>query len=212
MISVYIVDDHPSIVHGVQNMLKGHPDIAIRNTYTSGKDLLVALENELPDLILLDIQLPDYSGNQLARIISNRYPQVGLLAFTNMNSEFHIKDLMNHGCLGYLLKTADTTTLIEGIQTVFNGKTFLDQLAVKDLSNKMSQNRKKMMAMPSLTKREREILELICFGRTSKEIAKTLYLSLRTVENHRFNLQQKLNVKSVAELIRVSLQVGWVSI
>lgn len=208
MINVYITDDHPSIIYGVENMLQGNTEVLIKKTFTTGTGLLAGLKEGLPDVLLLDIHLPDISGNQLARTISKKYPQVAILAFTNMNTEFHIRDMMSHGCLGFLLKTADTATLIRSIKEVYAGREFLEHALKAEMTYDMMQTKKRQLTLPALTKREQEILKMVCAGKTNQEIANQLYLSLRTVENHRFNLQQKLQVKNTAALVQTALQLN----
>ncbi len=208
MIKIYITDDHPSIIHGLKHMLQHHQDIHIAGTFNTGKDLLNRLETDLPDVLLLDIHLPDISGNRLARIISQKYPQVAMIAFTNMNTDFHIQDMMNNGCLGYLLKTADEGTVAKGIREVYAGRKFLEQPLKAELEHDMMQTKKLLVTMPTLTKREKEVLQYICAGKTNQQIADELHLSLRTIENHRFNLQQKLKVKNTVDLIKLALHAG----
>lgn len=209
MIKVYITDDHPTIIHGLKSMLAANDEITVAGAFTSGKELLAAMEQELPDVLLLDIHLPDITGNRLARMISQQYPQVGILAFTNMNTDFHLRDMLSHGCLGYLLKTADTSTVIQAIKEVYHGREFLEQPLNAGVKYEMMQAEKRQAAiLPALTKREKEVLRLICAGKTNQQVADELYLSLRTVENHRFNLQQKLKVKNTVELMKVALHAG----
>lgn len=210
MINVYLTDDHPSIIYGVKNMLQGRDDMQLTACFSSGAELKAGLKEGLPDVLLLDIHLPDITGNELTRMISKKYPQVAILAFTNMNTDFHIKDMMGHGCLGYLMKTADTDTLVEAIKAVYAGKEFFETPLKAEVKDDMMQTKKQLQVLPALTKRELEIVQHIVAGKTNQEIADTLFLSLRTIENHRYNLQTKLRVKSMAELIRVALQAGWV--
>ena len=209
MINVYITDDHPSIIYGVENMLRNKKEVKVTKSFTSGAALLEGLKQTVPDVLLLDIHLPDITGNKLARIISKNYPQVAMLAFTNMNTDFHIQDMLSHGCLGYLLKTADTDTILRGIKEVYAGNVFFEQpLKAEIKDNMMQADKKRKFILPSLTKREKEILRLICDGNTNQQIADQLYLSLRTIENHRFNLQQKLQVKNRVDLIKLALHEG----
>src|SRR5690606_19643799 len=137
--------------------------------------LLAQLETQIPDVLLLDIHLPDISGNRLARIISRKYPALAILAFTNMNTDFHIQDMMRNGCLGYLLKTADAETIIEGIQEVHAGKKFFQQTLNRELEFDVAQSNKRAGRLPSLTKREKEVLEFVCSGKTNQEIATELF-------------------------------------
>jgi DNA-binding NarL/FixJ family response regulator len=210
MIKVFIIDDHPSIIAGLKTMLQNSEDIVVVGSFDKGKDLLEALENNVPDVLLLDIHLPDIAGNRLARIISSKYPQLAILAFTNMNTDFHVHDMMKNGCLGYVLKTADAHTIIQGIKEVYQGKQFIIHPMKEDIQYEMMQSVKQATKLPSLTKRENEILAHICNGFTNQKIAEKLSLSIRTIENHRFNLSQKLQVKSTADLIKKALHLGLV--
>ncbi len=209
MIEVYIADDHPSIIHGLKTMLAQDDQISLTRSFHTGKDLLEGLRRGIPDVLILDIHLPDITGNQLARIISTEYPTISLLAFTNMNTDFHIQDMLSHGCLGYLLKTADTPTVLKAIKEVYAGRTFLERPLEAELKQDMSNAEKRLITLPALTKREKEIIRLICAGKSNQQVADELFISLRTVENHRFNLQQKLKVKNTAELVKMALHAGW---
>lgn len=209
MIKVYIADDHPSIIYGLQNMLAQEKEIQVAQSFHTGKDLLEGLAKSLPDVLILDIHLPDITGNQLARIISTQYPTVGILAFTNMNTDFHIQDMLSHGCLGYLLKTADISTVVTAIKEVYAGRKYLEYPLEAELKQDMVKAEKRLISAPALTKREKEIIKLICAGKSNQQVAEELFISLRTVENHRFNLQQKLKVKNTAELVKLALHAGW---
>ncbi len=208
MIKVYIIDDHPATIMGIQSILQQTEDVKVTGTFNSGKDLLEALKKELPDVILLDIHIPDLTGNRLARIISDKYPQVALLAFTNMNNDFHMMDMMRHGCLGYVFKTADPATIVKGIREVYRGREFVQDAFTSEIKYEIVQINKQMISPPPLTKRELEVLELICSGKSNQQIADMLCISLRTAESHRFNLSQKLNATNTAEVVKTALRMG----
>ncbi len=210
MISVYIIDDHPAIISGVKQIVHETDDIRITGVYTSGKELLEALRHGVPDVLLLDIHLPDVTGNSLARIISDKYPQIGILAFTNMQTDFHMKDMLMHGCRGYLPKTAGNTAITNGIREIYRGGTFLEYAFKPELKAGITQEKKRAMGLPPLTKREQEVLQLICSGKSNQQIADTLGISLRTVEGHRLNLLQKLDAGNIAELVKLALHAGLV--
>lgn len=205
-IQLAIADDHPMIVNGIKNMLHYYRHIEIVQTYATGRELLQGLASVLPDVLLLDIQLPDISGNELARLIVRDYPSVRILVITSMDSSFHIKDMMKAGCSGYLLKTAGKDILIEAIEAVYAGETYLETALKEQLLSEVL-NRKNTLTNP-LTRREKEILGLIAQEMTSSEIAALLNLSQRTVENHRFSLMQKLNAKNTVSLIRIASASG----
>ncbi|HVX00917.1 MAG TPA: response regulator transcription factor, partial [Candidatus Babeliaceae bacterium] len=99
-IKVAIVDDHPVVLKGLQNIINFYSHIQLYGFYSTGNELLEGLKTKQPDVLLLDIQLPDKTGNELVRIISKAYPSIRILALTNLDSAFHVKDMMQHGCLG----------------------------------------------------------------------------------------------------------------
>jgi DNA-binding NarL/FixJ family response regulator len=207
-IKLAIVDDHILIVQGLKHLLQQHTDIVIADTYTSGKELLDGLAERQPDVLLMDIQLPDKSGNELVRIVNKEYPDIRIIALTSMDTIFHIKDMMQHGCLGYVTKQAGQDVLIEVIRKVFKGEEFLEE-SIKDrwIQSMIKADKENAKTTP-LSRREKEILKLIATELTNQEIADKLFLSQRTVESHRYSLLQKLNVKNTAGLVRMAVQMG----
>lgn len=206
-LSVYLAEDHLITINGVEKMLAGHPFIELTGTYSSAETLLKAFENETPDVLLLDIHIPDMQGDEVARIISEQYPGVAILALTNMDLIFHVRNMFLNGARGYLLKSATRNTLVEAITTVSRGEQYIDMSLRDKLAYEMT-NTKMSFFKSVLTKREQKILELIAEEKTNTEISKELYLSQRTVENHRTNLFYKLGVKNSAGLIRKAIQLG----
>jgi DNA-binding NarL/FixJ family response regulator len=205
MINVAIADDHSIVLNGLQKILALHTDIKVTDVYLNGDSLLEGLETKQPDVLLLDIQMPGKNGIELAGIISKKFPDVKMIALTNVDILVQVKKMLQKGCLGYLLKDASPEILIEAIKTVHTGEQFLYESLSKQLVNNFfSQNSKQ------LTRREKEILQLITEEHTNQEIADKLFLSLRTVENHRNNLLQKLDVKNTAGLVKIAIQEGLV--
>ena len=205
MINVAIADDHSIVLNGLQKILALHTDIKVTDVYLNGDSLLEGLEIKQPDVLLLDIQMPGKNGIELAGIISKKFPDVKMIALTNVDILVQVKKMLQKGCLGYLLKDASPEILVEAIKTVHTGEQFLYESLSKQLVNNFfSQNSKQ------LTRREKEILQLITEEHTNQEIADKLYLSLRTVENHRNNLLQKLDVKNTAGLVKIAIQEGLV--
>lgn len=206
MIKVAIVDDQVIILNGLQKILADANHIHITGLFHDGDDLLLALEKEQPDVLLLDIQMPHKSGLELATIISKKYPQIKMIALTNVDVLTQMKQMLQKGCLGYLLKDVSPGILIKAIETVYGGEQFLNEELKKQLLNSLSGHGEKQL----ITRREKEILKLILEENTNQQIADKLFLSLRTVENHRNNLLQKLNAKNTAGLVRIALQEGLV--
>jgi DNA-binding NarL/FixJ family response regulator len=207
-IKLAIVDDHVLIVQGLKHLLQQHPDVIIANTYTTGQALLEGLMQQQPDVLLMDIQLPDKSGNELVRILNKQYPQIRIIALTSMDTIFHIKDMMQHGCLGYVTKQAGQDVLIEAIRKVYQGEEFLEEsIKARWIQSMIKSDKENSKTIP-LSRREKEILKLIASEHTNHEIADKLFLSQRTVESHRYSLLQKLNVKNTAGLVRMAVQMG----
>lgn len=206
MINVAIVDDQVIILNGLQKILAEADHINVSALYNNGDQLLEGLETSQPDVLLLDIQMPGKSGIELAAIISKKYPAVKMIALTNVDVLTQMKQMLQKGCLGYLLKDVSPEILVSAIETVYSGQQFLNENLKKQLLNSLSGQDDKQL----ITRREKEILKLILEENTNQDIANKLFLSLRTVENHRNNLLQKLNVKNTAGLVKIALQEGLV--
>lgn len=206
MINVAIVDDQVIILNGLQKILAEADHINVSALYNNGDQLLEGLELSQPDVLLLDIQMPGKSGIELAAIISKKYPAIKMIALTNVDVLTQMKQMLQKGCLGYLLKDVSPEILVNAIETVYSGQQFLNENLKKQLLNSLSGQDDKQL----ITRREKEILKLILEENTNQDIANKLFLSLRTVENHRNNLLQKLNVKNTAGLVKIALQEGLV--
>lgn len=211
-IRVAIVDDHPMVLSGLSNMLKPFSHIHIVGTFLNGTAFLTALGEIEPDVVLVDIMLPDHNGADLTKLIKSKRKFIKLLAVTSLNTPGHVRQMMKSGCSGYLLKNTDQQILLEAIEKVYQGEEYIEEKIKEQLVNSMlrfrDQHKIAKENAPSLTRREKEILKLIIQENTNQQIADKLFLSLRTVENHRFNLQQKLKVNNLVGLIKVAIQMG----
>ena len=204
MINLSITDDQVIILNGLQKILADVPNIQITGIYNNGDELLKGLIKNQPDVLLLDIQMPGKSGVELAAIITKTYKQVRIIALTNIDVVAQIKKILQQGVVGYLLKDASPETIVRAIETVYAGDQYIQEELKQQLLNSLSAHNSKQI----VTRREKEILQLIVDEFTNQEIADKLYLSLRTVENHRNNLLQKLDVKNTAGLVKVAIQEG----
>ncbi len=207
-IKIAIADDHPIVVEGISNLLRTQEHFEITATYTSGTALLLGLEQQQPDVLLLDIQFPDMTGNELVRIIIPKYPAIRILVLSGVDNIFDIKDMMQQGCAGYVLKNAALRVLINAIKTVHAGEEFLEQALKEQLYKSLIKPGLQKRRSDKLTHREQKILELIAKGYTNQEIAGMLFLSYRTIQNNRLNIYQKLQVHNTPELIKMALQAG----
>jgi DNA-binding NarL/FixJ family response regulator len=205
-IRVAIMDDHPLILHGLQNMLEESKDIAITGTYNKDEDLLTALKKERPDVLLLDIQMPGMPGNELATIITGLYPDIKIIALSNLDTIYYVKLMFEAGVSGYVLKTSAKETILEAIRTVYTNGQFIEP-SLQEILLQVTLNRPGRRQQIQLTKREKEILQLVAVNYTSQEIADKLFLSKRTIDNHRNNLLLKLDARNTAELIKKSISL-----
>ncbi len=205
-IRISIADDHPMIIDGLKNMLANYSHLSICNTYPDGEKLLKGLEKEVPDVLLLDIQLPGKTGDQLAPVILKKYPSLNILVLTNFDNAIYLNAVMQHGVQGYLLKTTASDKLMKAIEIVAEGKRYIDP-SVTEKVKELDKIRNSPVNT-SLSAREKEILQYIVNGATTKKISEELFLSYYTVENYRARILSKLNVKNVAELIKESLILG----
>ncbi len=207
-IRISIADDHPMIIDGLHNMLAGCSHITLTATYSNGNQLLEGLQAETPDVLLLDIQLPGKTGDELAPVIQKKFPEVRILALTNFDSMLYVHNMLRNGVLGYLLKTTDKQTLVKAIETVYRGEKFLEQEMQEKLNQYTSNMKRDIYSKVSLTIREKQILQLVINGHTSQKIGEQLFLSLKTVENYRSRIFIKLDVKNMAELTKKALALG----
>ncbi len=206
MISLAITDDQVIILNGLQKILADVPNIEIIGIYHNGDELLEGLAAQQPDVLLLDIQMPGKSGIELSATITKMYKNTRIIALTNIDVVAQIKKILQQGVMGYLLKDASPATIIAAIETVHAGNQFIQEELKQQLLSSLSAS----SARQIVTRREKEILQLIVDEFTNQEIADKLFLSLRTVENHRNNLLQKLDVKNTAGLVKVAIKEGLV--
>jgi DNA-binding NarL/FixJ family response regulator len=203
-IKIAIVDDHPMLLKGMQGILGCVPYIEITGAYLNGQALLADIVRRLPDILLLDIQMSGLSGEELAMTLRTQYPSVKILAFTNQEQTYFIRSMIDHGVMGYVLKTCDEETLLKAIQTIHRGESYFDPMIrgqVSQITNSISRH-------PRLTRREKEILQLIAENYSSKEIGERLCMGKRTVDNYRTALLLKLDAKNSAGLVKKAIDLG----
>lgn len=208
-IRIALTDDHPLVISGLQTALQGQDHIVITGVYTTGTALLAGMAAGQPDVLLLDLQLPDTTGEELAAHLLRQYPELRILVLSGLEDAARIQDLLQLGCTGYILKsTTDRQVLLQAIEKVYQGEMFLEESMRRDLLHTFLRKKKENARTEALlTRREKEVLSLISQTYTSQEIAERLSVSVRTVESHRFSLLHKLNVRNTAGLVRVALQM-----
>jgi two-component system secretion response regulator SsrB len=207
-IKVSIIDDHPLVINGLQNMLLHYSHISVLGAWLDAASMLEGLELEQPDVLLLDIQMPGKTGDELAPLLRKKYPELKIIALTNFDSTLYANNMLKLGVHGYVLKSAPEQVIINAIETVCNGGIFIEDEMKEKLQHLDLKIAKTGFTKITLTPREKDILKHIVNGETSQEIADNLFLSLRTVENYRLNIQLKLDVRNTAMLVKKALQLG----
>lgn len=198
-----IVDDHPVVVEGLKTLLKNEPGIAITESFSTGAAFMAFLRHNTVHVVLLDIMLPDVNGIDLCKDIKSASPDTMVLALSNQAERSMILQILQHGASGYLLKNASAEELRRSIAAAMHGDIAFSR-EVKEIISRPSPAELKSTAV--LTKREKQILQLIAAGKSTPVMAKELNLSPLTIETHRRNLLQKFGVKNVAELIMAAVQ------
>ena len=160
------------------------------------------LQQQHPDIILMDINLPDKSGIDLCKEVHNKYPGIFILGLSTFNQQSFIQKMMDNGASGYILKNASLDELLEAINEVKKGRTFLSNEAAATL------HKPDNTTIPLITSREKEVLGLVAEGLTNNEIAQQLFISHTTVETHRKSLLNKFDAKNTASLVRMAAQMG----
>jgi len=200
MIKVFIIDDHQLIIEGIHSLLEPEKDIEWAGSAKMPDELLAFLKTASPDVILMDINLPQKSGLDLCKEIKQKYPAIHIIGLSTSEQASIIRKMIENGASGYLLKDASKKEIIEAIHTVVKGKTYVNFSVAQALKNKTTDE-----AIPMLTRREKEVLDLIAEGFTNQEIADKLFLDVTTINSHRKNMLTKYNVKNTAALVKLAL-------
>lgn len=201
-IQVFIVDDHYMVVEGIRSLLQHEKGIEWIGHAMNAESCLSFLNSRQPDVIFMDINLPDKNGIDLCKEVNEKYPSISIIGLSTFNQQSFITKMIDNGASGYVLKNASKEELLFAIQTVVRGGTFLSHEAALITGEKSSDN------LPVLTRREKEVLELIADGLTTQEIADKLFVSTATVETHRKNLLVKLQAKNVAAMVKIAARMN----
>jgi DNA-binding NarL/FixJ family response regulator len=207
-IRLAIVDDHAVVLDGLKTMLNAFENLEVVYTSQNGHQLLEHFQSDTPDVLLMDIQMPDINGIDLCKQIAKQHPSVKVIAFTSFDDSNYVKQIFRSGAKGYLLKNSDKQTIVKAVETVMHNEEYMDDAIKKILLQESITGQRRSIFEVPLTKREKEILKLIADGLSSQEIADSLFISLRTVETHRLNLNQKLDVKNTAGLVKEAIKRG----
>jgi len=209
---IVLADDHMMFRKGIRKILEGVGDIKVVGEAKDGIELLNILKKEIPDMVILDVPMPNLQGIEATQVIKMVNPEIKVLILSENKGRSNVHQAISAGAEGYLLKEDGDTELISAIEKIKSGKNYISPLLPGDLMNGFSMIFRDYNALcDSLTPRESEIVKWIAQGKTSKEIANMLFISVRTVESHRLNIMRKLNVKNTPELVRYAMLKEFVS-
>lgn len=198
-IRLLIVDDHFMVAEGIRSLLQHEPMFESIEHAADAASCMQLIKKQLPDIILMDINLPDKSGIDLCKEVKTLHPSVFVIGLSTYSQQSFIEKMLQYGASGYLLKNATKEELIEAIDIVQRGKTYLNEEVTGILRTQEPGN------IPVITRREKEILQLIADGMTSNEMADKLFISVATVETHRKNLVAKFNARNTVTLIKAAI-------
>ena len=210
-IRVLLADDHTILRAGLRMMLNAQPDIEVIGEASDGRKAIGEAQRLTPDVILMDITMPECNGIEATRQVKRLLPEVRVLVLTMHENEEYLFQMLRAGASGYMLKEAADTDLISAIRVVHSGRFYLSPSAqsmlVSDYLQRVHTGEERD-SYSALTEREREILKLVAEGYTNNQIAERLFISPKTVDTHRTHIMDKLNLHSRAELVKYAIRRG----
>lgn len=205
--NVIIVDDHQIVRDGISMLLMKTEDINIIGEAANGEQLLTLLNTQTPDIIIMDISMPKITGIELTKIIKKDYPQIEVVIFSSHSEGENVVKALEAGAKGILPKSTIREELTEALRAVYNGKEFISKyIPYSTFVNNIHKNIQNKKIEEILTLREIEVLKLIVDGKPNKEISELLFISQRTVEKHKSNILNKLEMKSIVELVKYAIK------
>ena len=210
-IRVLLADDHALFRAGIRALLEKVPDFVVVGEASTGREALELIQAESPDVVLMDISMPDLNGLDVVRQLGKDFPEVRCIILSMHADEEHVWQALQAGAAGYLVKGGSLAELELAIKSVANGETYLSPgvsgPVIKEYVRRTSHDGD---SPDNLTPRQREILQMIAEGKTTKQIALILKVSVKTVESHRAQLMRRLGVQDIASLVRHALKIGLV--
>jgi two-component system response regulator NreC len=214
-IKLLLVDDHEIVRAGLRMLLQSQPDMEIVGEVETGRQAVAAAKQLGPEVVLMDISLPDIDGFEATREIKRTLPGVQILALTMHESDEYFFKMLDAGASGYVPKKAAPTDLVSAIRVVHEGGVFLypsvAKALVRDYMGRVAEGGERE-TFDGLTERERQVLKLIADGLTNQEIAERLTISAKTVERHRANIMGKLNMHSRTDLVKYAIRKGMIEV
>lgn len=207
-IRIAITDDHPMVLQGIQSMLNDTKEIEIVGLYNSAENTLKTISNDAPDILLLDINLPDINGIDLCKQLKKVLKHLKVIAISNYDEVSFVKRMLQSGADGYLLKNTHKLELLEAFKAVLGNEQYLQRDIEKKLLNQSIGKKSTNSLLVKLTRREKEVLQAISEELTTQQISEKLFISPKTVETHRMNIMSKLGAKNSVGIIKIAIENG----
>jgi two-component system NarL family response regulator len=213
-IRIVLADDHPLIREAVGNLIKGAPEFELVGEAANGKECLARVQELSPDVLLLDIAMPEMNGEQVARQLLQRFPKLKIIALSGYTDRQFVRAMIKAGAKAYVVKSASGRELINALRAVASGKNYLSPEVTGAVMTLWEESAPiaESSAQNALGKREREVLKLIAEGHRSAKIASQMGIAVATVEAHRRNILRKLKLHSAADLTRYALRHGMITL
>jgi DNA-binding NarL/FixJ family response regulator len=208
-IRIILADDHAIVRHGLSRSFEQEKDIEVIGQTKDGHSTIDLVRELSPDVVIMDIGMPDLNGIEAARRITKDRPEVKVIGLSMHSSDKYVREMFRAGASGYLLKNCPFEELVEAIKIVVSGKTYVSpsigDMIIKEYASKADEEKS---VFSILSQREREVLQLLAEGKTTKQTAKRLHISPKTVEAHRLRIMEKLDIDNIAQLTKYAIQEG----
>ncbi len=218
---ILIADDHSVVRSGLRLLLQSSPDFAVVAEAADGEEAIMLVDKHKPDVVIMDISMPRLNGIEATSVMKQSHPEIKVIILTVHEDEGYVYQMLRAGASGYVLKSAGKKEIFAAIESALSGKRFfspgISEMIIEGFIKRDKESRETLeQVTPSsrqqLTKREIEVLRYIAQGYTNRKIAEALFLSIRTINTHRTNLMQKLDIHDTARLVRYAIETGLVKL
>jgi two-component system response regulator NreC len=213
-IRVLLADDHKIVRQGLRALLEKQPDIEVVAESENGRNAVRLAAEMAPDVVIMDVSMPDLNGVEAAKQILGKSPDIKIVALSIHSDALFVTEMLKSGAVGYLLKDCAFEELVRAIRTVLDNKTYLSPsisgVVVDDYIHRLTKT--DFAAQEAISNREREVLQLMAEGNSTKQIAQKLHISVKTVETHRRQIMSKLDIHTIAELTKYAIRKGLTSL
>jgi DNA-binding NarL/FixJ family response regulator len=206
LINIFLVDGHEIVRRGLRDLLASHREWHVSGEADNGRNAVNLILQTTPDIVILALDLPELNGIEVALQVKQALPSTEILFYTHHDEEYLIAEALRTGARGYVLKSDHEDKLIEAIGAMANHLPFFSAKAAEMLLNDLIKTGSKRQKAPALTQRERDVIQLLADGKSNREIASRLEISVKTVETHRSSIMRKLKLNSITELVRYAIR------